>query len=194
MTITRTPYEQLLARVVDALPAGDRERVEQAFEVAARAHGTERPAKETRDEGTPPISHPVRVMYSLLAEQDVRDPDMLITALLHDVLEVSALTLDDIRSRFGPTVAGWVDLLTRKPGVSREKYALQIKEAPFEVFLIEMAARLDNLRTAHLRKKSLQPYFNETRRYYLLFAEQRAHQYPALKKYTDAMRMIMEGD
>ena len=186
--------EVLVDEVLSALSQEDRVKLLRALQMAARAHEHLPPPGETRDEGKPPIDHPVRVMYSLFLEQKVRDIDVLVTALLHDVLEISSITVAEIRQAFGDKVAGWVQLLTRRPGLSREAYFEQIRQGPFEVFLIEMAGRLDNLRTAHRRRKSLQPYFNETRHFYLAFAEQHLDDHPQLRTYTEAMRMLLEGD
>jgi len=187
-------HEVLLEEVLDKIDERDRDLVLRAFAIAHEAHEGKKGDSPSRDEGVPPIDHPVRVMYSLYKEQNVLSGDILATALLHDVLEVSSLTREEIAKEVGEKIAGWVDLLTRKPGMSRQEYALRIKEAPYEVFLVEMAARLDNLRTAHRRQKSLQPYFNETHKHYLLYGEMRSKEHPGLKVYTDAMRMIMEGD
>lgn len=188
------PHGELMADVLEKLPEEDRTRLLEAFQVAHGAHEGLGQRQETRDEGTPPIDHPVRVMYSLFLEQGVRDIDVLRAALLHDALELSKLTVGDLAQRFGPKVSGWVDRLTRRKGRSPETYAKNIIAGPFEAFLIEMAARLDNLRTAHKRRKSLQPYFNETHKYYLLHAESLLEAHPKLRLYTEAMRNMMEGD
>ena len=187
-------HNELLEEVLEKIAEADREKVLNAYRMALRAHEWRGGNASARGEGSPPIDHPVRVMYSLYKEQNVRSGEILATALLHDVMEVSPITKEEIEKEFGPKIAEWVDLLTRKKGISRKEYAMKIKEAPFEVFLIEMAGRLDNLRTAHRRNQSLQPYFKETHDHYLLFGEHRAKEHPSLRVYTDAMRMMMEGD
>ncbi|HEX6970631.1 MAG TPA: HD domain-containing protein [Limnochordia bacterium] len=194
MYFLEKPHEELLADVLEKLSEADRAQLLEAFQVAHRSHEGKQRAAETRDEGRPNIDHPVRVMYSLFVEQGVRDIDVLRAALLHDVQEVSQTTTAELRQRFGEKVATWVERLTRRPGTSREAYARRIIEGPYEVFLIEIAARLDNLRTAYKRRKSLQPYFNETHRYYLLHAESLCDAHPKLRVYTEAMRSMMEGD
>lgn len=186
--------EVLVDEVLSSLDQDARVKLLRALQMSARAHQRAPSPGETRDEGKPPIDHPVRVMYSLFREQHVRDVEVLVTALLHDVLEISDIKVDEIREAFGDQVAHWVQLLTRRPDLSREAYFEQIRQGPFPVFLVEMAGRLDNLRTAHRRRKSLQPYFNETRHFYLAFAEQHVDQHPELRTYTEAMRMLLEGD
>lgn len=187
-------HDALLEEVLDKIDENERDKVLKAFGMAHRAHEWRDRKSASRGEGSPPIDHPVRVMYSLFKEQNVRTGDILAAALLHDVLEVSSITEEEIEREFGPQVAEWVRLLTRSKGISQKDYAMQIKEAPYEVFLIELAARLDNLRTAYQRNQSLQPYFNETHHHYLLAGEHRAKEHPSLRVYTDAMRMMMEGD
>ena len=194
MYFLEMPHYDLLEEVLEKIEVPDRELVLKAYGMALRAHEWRGGNTTARGEGSPPIDHPVRVMYSLYREQNVRSGEILAAALLHDVMEVSSITKEEIEAEFGPKIAGWVELLTRKEGISRKEYAMKIKEAPFEVFLIEMAGRLDNLRTAHRRSQSLQPYFNETHNYYLLFGEHRSKEHPSLRVYTDAMRMIMEGE
>jgi len=197
MILDTVPVDALLREVLGELPRPAGEVVTRAFELARRYHTRARPAPERRDEGVPPLDHPARVMYSLFKEVGVREADILAAALLHDVLEIAPdprLAREEIERACGPAVAGWVDVLTRRPGVSREAYAQLIKDAPYPAFLVEMAARLDNLRNAHRRRKNLQPYFNETRRYYLTFAERRAARHPELAVYVQAMRMAMEGE
>lgn len=195
MNILKVPHETLLDQVIEGFLQRDRERILSAYQAAYQAHGSYRPALETRDEGRPTIDHPVRVMYSLYAEQDVRDVDVLCVALLHDVRELSdEITADDLVERFGERVAGMVDRLTRKPGQSRADYAEAIRQAPFEVFLVELAARLDNLRTAYRHAKSMQPYYNETRKYFLLHAETLLDRHPGLNSYCSAIRMLLDSD
>ncbi len=194
MYFVQLSHDVLLEEVLDRVDERERDKLLRAFAMAHRAHES-RPSQSTsRDEGIPPIDHPVRVMYSLFKEQGITSGDLLATALLHDVVEVSEITIEEIRTQFGEKIAAWVDHLTRKEGISRQEYAVGIKEAPYEVFLVEMAARLDNLRTAHRRDKSLQPYFNETYKHFLRYGEVRSKEHPALKVYTEAMRMMMEGD
>ncbi len=189
-------HNDLLEEVLDKLRESDRDKLLKAYGMALRAHEWrgQRAFNLARGEGSPPIDHPVRVMYSLYKEQNVRSAEILAAALLHDVLEVSDIEKAEIEAEFGAQIASWVELLTRKKGIDRKEYAMKIKEAPYEVFLIEMAARLDNLRTAHRKNQSLQPYFNETHNHYLLFGEHRSKEHPSLRVYTDAMRMMMEGD
>lgn len=194
MYFVELSHNVLLEEVLDKIDERERDKVLRAFAMAHRAHEGQLKDTPSRDEGIPPIDHPVRVMYSLYKEQNITAGDILATALLHDVAEVSEITNEEIAAEFGQKIAEWVDLLTRKEGISRQEYAVRIKEAPFEVFLVEMAARLDNLRTAHRREKSLQPYFNETYKHFLRYGEMRSKEHPALRVYTEAMRMMMEGD
>jgi SAM-dependent methyltransferase len=124
-------------------------RLEQAFELAAAAH-----QGQTRAEGLPYLIHPVRVCRILLEEWRVQDPDVLAAALLHDVVEDSAITLDGLQEQFGEPVRALVDLLT-KPALAKgeeksardDAYWARLGESDNEASLIKGADRLDNVRS-----------------------------------------------
>ena len=77
-----------------------------AYEFAAKCH-----EGQTRSSGEPYIVHPVAVAYILL--ELGMDTDTLCAALLHDVVEDTAATLDDVQKRFGHDVAMLVDGVTK---------------------------------------------------------------------------------
>lgn len=115
-----------------------------AYAVATQAHAGQR-----RHEGVPYIVHPLRVALRL-AGRGWQADDLLAAALLHDVIEDSALTQDDLAGDFGAEVATWVALLTKPPRNGRPpdweaRYYAAIAAAPRPVRLIKCADRLDNL-------------------------------------------------
>lgn len=120
-------------------------RVFDAIEFATRAHAGQY-RKATR---LPYIFHPLSVAR-ILIECDVSD-DLVVAALLHDVVEDTTVTLDEIRVRFGSKIADWVAALSEPdrtaPWERRKRDNLIVLETvPQEVVLIELADKLDNLR------------------------------------------------
>ncbi len=126
------------------------DRLEQAWRFAAVAH-----AGQMRAEGIPFITHPIATT-EILTELEV-DEDTLIAALLHDTVEDTDVTLDDITAQFGPSVASLVDGVTklgRIPYSSKEEIQAENFRKMFlamakdiRVVLIKLADRLHNMRT-----------------------------------------------
>ena len=125
-------------------------RVRAAFELAERSH-----AGQKRKDGTPYVSHCISAAV-ITAEMGL-DEDAIIAALLHDCIEDTSLTYDDIAHNFGTAVADIVEGVTK---LTRVQYT-SIEEQQVEnlrkmllamakdirVILIKMADRLHNLRT-----------------------------------------------
>ena len=130
----------------------DLQRIRRAHELAVRAHDGQR-----RDEGAPFIEHPLRVTLILADELRRPETDLICGALLHDVVEDSAITLAEVRAAFGAQIAHWVDLLTKEkvsPDVDKRplnrRYIRRISDTSPEALLIKLADRLDNLRSLAL--------------------------------------------
>ena len=101
-----------------------------------------------RGSETPYWVHLVRVAMEL-SQWGVRRPEMLQAALLHDTVEDTRTTIDEIRIGFGEEVADLVDWLTApsREDDLREYYERLHAAAPFEVQLLKLADRVDNLRS-----------------------------------------------
>src|SRR5215467_15718088 len=98
--------EDLLAEVRQYLTPQDVETIQRAYNVANQAHmGT------IRRSGEPYIEHPLEVAL-LLADMRI-DADSVVAALLHDVVEDTDFTLDELRQQFGDAVANIVDGVTK---------------------------------------------------------------------------------
>ena len=102
--------------------------------------------------GMPYVEHPIGVA-ALLDEQGYGD-EVLAAALLHDVVEDSETTLDELREKFGGEVAGYVGVLTDDQSVEdyRERKAEhreRVAAAPVEAMAIYGADKLTNTRTLH---------------------------------------------
>ncbi len=104
---------------------------------------------QTRRDGTPYIAHPLRVAESLRTIAAISDPDVIIAALLHDLIEDTECDWDAIESRFGARVADLVAELSgdmRLPKEHRRRDLLErIRKASPEARTIRLADRLDNL-------------------------------------------------
>jgi GTP pyrophosphokinase len=110
------PLEKLLEQLPDTYTLADKELVQRAYRVAEEAHRGQK-----RNSGEPYINHCLAVAQ-ILAELRV-PPEVLAAGLLHDTVEDTTVTLEDIRRDFGDVVASLVDgvtKLTNLPRVSRD--------------------------------------------------------------------------
>ena len=167
-------YHHLTSRLILHAGEGPIAQVRLAFEIAERAH-----AGQMRDEGTPYILHPLRVAISLVDELNIYSARMVSAALLHDVIEDSETTREQIAEMFGEQVARAVWLLTKLETVSLQEYLAAIEAAPETgAPIVKLCDRLDNLR--HLaRSPKLEKKLRcvrTTEMYYLPLAE-RTHPY-----------------
>ena len=140
--------EPLIKTVRATHPKADIRPLDRAYEVAAHWH-----AGQMRKSGDPYITHPLAVT-TILAELGM-NTDTLCAALLHDTVEDTAYTLDELRTEFGDEVAALVDGVTK---LERVKYG-EAAEAEtvrkmvvamardIRVLVIKLADRLHNMRT-----------------------------------------------
>lgn len=130
----------------------DRKRIEQAYKFAELKHKT-----QFRKSGEPYIHHLIEVAW-ILAELQA-GPNTIITGLLHDTVEDTDTTVEDIRSRWGDDVAMLVDSLTKIQRLKLSKRTQEDFEAEdhkkiflgmakdIRVIIVKLADRLHNLRT-----------------------------------------------
>ena len=131
------------------VPQQDMERLRRAFEFAREAH-----ASQKRKTGEPYILHPIAVA-SIAAEELGLGANPVIAAFLHDVVEDTPYSLDDIRSRFGDDVAFLVKVVTKKDGKNYEmskqldNYRQILSSVQYDIraVLVKLADRLHNMRT-----------------------------------------------
>ena len=152
-------YRALLRALKAKLKKGDKELLRTAFEMAADAHKTMR-----RKSGEPYILHPIAVAM-ICVEEIGLGVRSTICALLHDTVEDTDLTLDDIKSEFGNEIAKIVDGLTKISTVmdtnssqqaeNFKKILLTLTDDP-RVILIKLADRLHNMRTLDSMKQEKQ--------------------------------------
>ena len=120
-----------------------------AYEFAAEAHSAQR-----RKSGEPYIMHPIAVA-AIVAEELELGENPVISAFLHDVVEDTDYTIEDIRERFGDDVAFLVDTVTKRKKdsyqhskqVDNYRQILESVHYDIRALLIKLADRLHNMRT-----------------------------------------------
>ena len=129
--------------------ADDMKRIRAAFELAREAH-----AEQKRKSGEPYIIHPIAVATIVAVELKL-GANPVIAAFLHDVVEDTSYTIDDIRQRFGDDVAFLVNVVTKKSTGNYEiskqvdNYKQMLNSIHYDIraLLVKLADRLHNMRT-----------------------------------------------
>lgn len=124
-------------------------RIRTAFELAREAH-----ASQKRKTGEPYIFHPIAVA-NIAAEELMLGANPVIACFLHDVVEDTPYTIEDIRDRFGDDVAFLVRVVTKKPTHDYElskqldnyRQLLNSMQYDIRAILVKLADRLHNMRT-----------------------------------------------
>src|SRR3954470_860933 len=152
-------YRALLRVLKPKLKPGDKELIRHAFEMAAEAHKTTR-----RKSGEPYILHPLAVAQ-ICVEEIGLGVRSTICALLHDTVEDTDISLDDVQREFGNEISKIVDGLTKISNVidvnasqqaeNFRKILLTLTDDP-RVILIKLADRLHNMRTLDSMKREKQ--------------------------------------
>ncbi|MEN9718430.1 MAG: hypothetical protein RIQ99_1308, partial [Pseudomonadota bacterium] len=146
---------ELVERVLAYDPAADEAMLNRAYVYTVQKHGTQK-----RASGDPYFSHPVEVA-GLMTELKL-DQETIITALLHDTVEDTLATPEEIEKLFGPDVARLVDGVTKlskidamsekeRAAENLRKFLLAMSE-DLRVLLVKLADRLHNMRTLHFIK------------------------------------------
>jgi GTP pyrophosphokinase len=158
------------------LPAPDADAVASAVEFAVRYHGD-----QTRPTGAPSAEHLLEALEVLVRGAGVTDPDILQAAVLHDVVEDTPCTIDDVRRAFGVRVAelvAWVTKPAPEEGSDRraakEAYLGQLRDAPDDAVVVKLADRASNVQTLRdLGLPKQRQYYAETVTYIMPLAAQR---------------------
>ena len=144
-------YQALVARIRKYHPSADISMVEKAYRIAKDAH-----KDQVRKSGEPYIIHPLWVGI-ILADLEM-DKETIVAGMLHDAVEDTAMTLDDITREFGEEVALLVDGVTKlgQLNYSQDKLEVQAENLrkmflamakDIRVIIIKLADRLHNMRT-----------------------------------------------
>ena len=152
-------YRKLLRTIKNPIDATDRKLIREAYEMAVAAHHG-----QTRKSGEPYILHPLAVA-TICTEEIGLGPTAVAAALLHDVVEDTPVTQEEIGKKFGAHIARMVDGLTKldgaynaeSPQAENFRKVLGTLVEDVRVVLIKMADRLHNMRTlgAMSRQKQL---------------------------------------
>ena len=159
-------FENLASKVKESNPQADTDLLRRAFDFSAAEH-----AGQTRKSGEPYVSHPLEVA---LLVADMRLDDVAIAAgLLHDVVEDTLTSIDQVRELFGSEVAHLVEGVTKISSIqflsSEEKQAENFRKMllavvdDIRVILVKLADRLHNMRTlGHMPEGRRIPIAQET--------------------------------
>lgn len=147
-------FKVMAGRVSDE----DMGRIRGAFEMAREAH-----ASQKRKTGEPYILHPIAVA-NIAAEELMLGANPVIACFLHDVVEDTDYTIDDIQARFGYDVAFLVRVVTKKPTKDYElskqldnyRQLLNSMQYDIRAILVKLADRLHNMRTLESMKPEKQ--------------------------------------
>ncbi len=145
-------YDSLINNLSKCNKPEDRELIEKAFQVANKAHWNMR-----RKSGEPYILHPIAVAKIVNQEMGLGTRS-IVTSLLHDVVEDTEYSIEDISREFGPKIASLIDGLTKISGTYNKGSSSSMQAENFRkmlmtlsddirVILIKIADRLHNMRT-----------------------------------------------
>ncbi len=143
-------YAELEQKIRALRPKDDLSQLEKAYRIAAEAH-----KDQARQSGEPYMIHPLHVTL-ILADMQM-DMVALITGLLHDTVEDTSLSLEQIKKEFGPEVAACVDGVTKLSKLKlysrEERQAENVRKMllamvnDIRVIIVKLADRLHNMRT-----------------------------------------------
>jgi guanosine-3',5'-bis(diphosphate) 3'-pyrophosphohydrolase len=148
----QTEYDELINNLLRCNKPGDRELIDKAFKIANEAHWNMR-----RKSGEPYIIHPISVAKIVNREIGLGAKSIAV-ALLHDVVEDTEYTLEDVERDFGSKIASLIDGLTKISGTYNKENSSSLQAENFRkmlltlsddlrVILIKIADRLHNMRT-----------------------------------------------
>ncbi len=176
-------YQDLINRVQKYHPSDDISMIEKAYAIAAEAHKDQK-----RKSGEPYIIHPLNVAF-ILADLEL-DKETIVAGILHDVVEDTIMTDEDLKEQFGEDVALLVDGVTKLEKIPLSSAQTDSKDVKLEmqaenlrkmflamakdirVIMIKLADRLHNMRTLRYQKpESQQRIARETLEIYCPIAQ-----------------------
>lgn len=163
-------FDALLRKILDSEKQYDLDKIVKAYELAEHYHHDQK-----RESGEPYITHPLSVAYILL--ELGMDTDTVCAALLHDVVEDTDCTLDELKKQFGSDVAmlvngvtklGKVEIFTKEEQKAENirKILISMSE-DIRVIIIKLSDRLHNMRTLkYCREEKRRTIAHETMNIY----------------------------
>lgn len=156
----------------DQSEASDKELFIRAYEFAKEVH-----KEQYRDEGSPYITHINGIIDILKNELNDMNYNKWTVVALHDVLEDSNTTYEQLKRMFGETIAQKVDLLTKKRSIDIGEYIKRMEDYEYSatIIKIKLVDRLHNVRSLKYiidsNKEKVLKYIGETENYYLPLAQ-----------------------
>jgi guanosine-3',5'-bis(diphosphate) 3'-pyrophosphohydrolase len=190
-------YRALLRSCKSTLQKGDKEMIRRAFDMALESHKDMR-----RKSGEPYIYHPIAVAQ-IAAEEIGLGTTSIVCALLHDLVEDTAISLEDIEREFGKKVAKIIDGLTKISGVFDYNSSLQAENFrkmlltladDVRVILIKLADRLHNMRTMDFMPRDKQLKISSETVYLYAPLAHRLGLYAMKSELEDLAMKYMESD
>jgi GTP pyrophosphokinase len=146
---------ELVERVLAYDPDADEAMLNRAYVYTVQKHGSQK-----RASGDPYFSHPIEVA-GILTDLHL-DDETIVTAILHDTIEDTVATREEIERKFGPAIARMVDGVTKLSKIEAQseneraaenlrKFLLAMSD-DIRVLLVKLADRLHNMRTLHFIK------------------------------------------
>lgn len=159
-TSPKVLYQDLITEIKKYHPSSDLSDIEKAYKVAYKAHEGQK-----RKSGEPYIIHPLCVAI-ILAELEL-DKESIIAGLLHDVVEDTVMTSEDVEKEFGSEVALLVDGVTKLTQLNYEHDKIEVQAEnlrkmflamakDIRVIMIKLADRLHNMRTMQYQSPAKQ--------------------------------------
>ena len=150
-------------------------KVKSAYDFAQGAHKA-----QTRDDGSPYHFHCARTLRNAVELFGVTDPCALKAAILHDVIEDTGVTADELSARFGAETAQYVQLLSKPPLAPGEtyeqrnaRYVERLESSGLkDALALKLSDRTDNIDDAHLMPNpdKVRRYLKDTRDHYIPLA------------------------
>ncbi len=131
-------YETLVNNLVRCNKPGDRELIDKAFKIANEAHWNLR-----RKSGEPYIIHPISVAKIVNQEIGLGAKSIAV-ALLHDIVEDTEYSLEDVEREFGPKIASLIDGLTKISGTYNKENSSSMQAENFRKMLLDLVGRSES--------------------------------------------------
>ena len=161
-------YEQKAKFLVNLMKLSEekRKRVMKALEFAEEAHKGQK-----RKNGKPYIIHPIRIANKLIEKGE--DEEVIISALLHDVVEDTEKTIEEIEKEFGKEVAEIVNVLTKKKDENKESYLMRVSlnEKAKEIKVFDALDNIEDLKEIAEKKILSSDWIDSHIKYWLSIVE-----------------------
>lgn len=145
-----------------------------------------------RKSGEPFVSHPIRIANALVS-LGVDDEKILIVAILHDILEDTNVTREELLDTFKEDIVDSIELLTKQEGMTLDCYYENIHLNP-TASIVKIADRCHNVSTMYFfNEQKTRMYIEETEKYIIPLCSFVSNNYPELSNYAYYMKYHIES-